>query len=208
MVENGPVSKHFAIDVEDFSRFLPGREAPVWWAIVGLILIEMAVVSAFVMSYFYLQMQHDPWPPAETPVPDVVLPTWSLIVMLSSCFTMYRAGRAINKDRVRAFYLYTFASVGLACVVLLIRWQKFEKLEFRWDENVYGSFVWTLSGFHFIHVVSAAIGTLVIAVLGTLGYFNKKRQIGVVVDTLYWNFVAIAWIPFYLALYWAPRWFG
>lgn len=207
MAEQTTIPKRFVIDAEPLSRFLPGREAQIWWGIVGLILIEMTVVSAFVISYFYIQMQHDPWPPAETPVPDVVLPTWSLIVMLSSCITMYLAGRAIDQDRVRAFYLYTFVSVFLACVVLLIRWKKFEKLEFRWDDNVYGSMVWTLSGFHFIHVVSAAIGTFVIAVLGTLGYFNKKRQIGVVVDTLYWNFVAIAWIPFYLALYWAPRWF-
>lgn len=205
MADELAAHKKFVMDVEPLSRFLPGREAQIWWGIVGLILIEMTVVSGFVISYFYLQMQNHPWPPTATPIPEVVLPTWSLTIMLGSCITMYLAGRAINQDRVRPFYLYTFTSVFLGCVVLLVRWQQFEKLEFRWDENVYTSFVWTISGFHFIHVVSAAFGTFVIGILGTLGYFNKKRQIGVVVDTLYWNFVVIAWIPFYFVLYWAPR---
>lgn len=195
----------FVIDVADFSRFLPGREAQIWWGIVGLILIEMTVVAGFVISYFFLQMQSDAWPPAGTSVPPVLLPTVSLVMMLISCVTMYLASRAIDNNRVRRFYIYTLMSVAIACLVLFIRWQQFGELELRWDDHAYGSMVWTLSGFHFIHVVSAAIGTFVIGLFGIAGYFNKDRQIGVVVDTLYWNFVALAWVPFYFVLYWAPR---
>ena len=50
------------------------------------------------------------------------------------------------------------------------------------------------------------IGTAVVVLLGALGFFTQKRQIAVVVDTLYWYFVGLVWIPFYLVLYWAPRW--
>jgi cytochrome c oxidase subunit III len=90
-------------------------------------------------------------------------------------------------------------------VVLVIRWQQFQNFEFSLDQHVYGSLVWTISGFHFLHVVSAAIGTAVVAILGMMGFFSSTQRIGVVVDTLYWNFVALAWIPFYLILYWVPR---
>lgn len=201
------MSERFVIDVSDFSRYTKGHDAPVWWGILGLILIEMSVVSAFTISYLYLQMSNDQWPPPGVAVPAVVLPTITLLLMLVSCVTMYLAGRAIDKNRVKAFVIYTFTSVFLAFTTLAVRWNKFHALEFRWDEHVYGSLVWTITGFHFIHVVSAAIGTAVIGLLGVLGYFNSNRQIGVVVDTMYWNFVALAWIPFYLVLYWAPRWF-
>lgn len=199
------IEERFVIDVTDFSRHTNGSDAPVWWGIIGLILIEMSVVSAFVVSYFYLQMMNDQWPPEGMPLPDLFLPTLSLILLLTSCFTMYLASRALRKNQVKRFVTCTLTSVGLACVVLIIRWQKIQKFEFRWDEHVFGSLVWTINGFHFIHVVSAAIGTAVIGLLGIFGYFNKQRQIGVVVDTLYWNFVALAWIPFYFVLYWAPR---
>jgi cytochrome c oxidase subunit 3 len=205
MAQLGELSIRRAVDAREFTRFPLRRVSPMWWGIIGLIVIEMTVVAGFVVSYFYLQMRAGQWPPPDVPLPDVVIPTFSLVLLLISCVTMYFAGRAIDRNQVKRFVAYTLASVGLACMVLLLRWQKFHELNFRWDEHVYGSLVWTISGFHFVHVVSAAIGTFAIALFGMAGYFNKQRQIGVVVDTMYWNFVAIAWIPFYFILYWVPR---
>jgi cytochrome c oxidase subunit 3 len=195
----------YPIDASHLSRFTKGRDAPIWWGIVGLIAIELTVVSAFTVSYFYLVMVNETWPPEGTSVPSAVLPTITLVVMLVSCGTMYLAGKAINANRVRAFVICTFASVFLACSALAVRWVRLTSFEVSWDENVYGSLLWTLTGFHFLHIVSAAIGTAVIGLLGVMGYFNRDRQIGVVVDTLYWNFVALAWVPFYFVLYWSPR---
>lgn len=207
MVPDKAVREIFAVDAANLSRFTTGKDAPIWWGIVGLILIEITVVTVFSTSCLYLQMVNETWPPASTEVPDLLLPTLSLIIMLISCITMWLAGRAINENSSKRFAFYTAVSVLMAGVVLLIRWQKFQKFEFRWDENAYASMVWILTGFHFLHVVSAAIGTAVISYLGMLGFYNKDRQIGVVVDTLYWNFVAVAWIPLYFVLYWAPRLF-
>ena len=195
----------FVVDASHLNRLPAGEDAPVWWGIIGLILIEMSVMFAFVISGFYLQMMNEPWPPAGMNVPDRLLPTVSMGLMLVSCVTMYLASQAINKDRTRAFVIYTFISVALAGLTLITRWQQLAGLEFRWDQHVYGSLVWTISGFHFLHVVSAAIGTAVIGLLGTRGFFNHQRKIGVVVDTMYWNFVALAWLPLYFVLYWAPE---
>lgn len=195
----------FGYDATALTRLSHSRGAPIWWGIIGLILIELSVVSAFSISYFYLQMMNDTWPPLGLAPENLTIPTITLTLMLSSCVTMYLAGRAIDKDKVRRFVVYTFTSVALAGTVLLLRWQQFDEFDVRWDEHVYGSLLWTISGFHFIHVVSAAIGTAVIGGLGMLGFFTRERQLGVVVDTLYWNFVAIAWIPFYFVLYWVPR---
>jgi cytochrome c oxidase subunit 3 len=195
----------FSVDATDLSRFHGGTDAPVWWGIVGLILIEMSVVAAFVISYFYLVMVNPSWPPTGHPASELLWPTASMMLLLVSCVTMYLAGKSVNQDRITAFVCYTWASVALASVVLVIRWQQFQTFDFSWNDHVYGSLVWTISGFHFLHVVSAATGTSVVALLGMLNFFNSKQRIGVVVDTLYWNFVALAWIPFYLILYWVPR---
>jgi cytochrome c oxidase subunit III len=196
---------NYSIDASQFSRFHSRTDAPVWWGIVGLIMIEMSVVVAFVISYLYLLLMSSQWPPVAHEVSSLTLPTATLVLLLISCFTMYMAGKEINRDHVRAFVLYTAASVLLACICLVLRWLQFEQFDFRWDSHVYGSLMWTISGFHFIHVVSAAIGTAVVAILGCYGFFNRNQKIAVVVDTLYWNFVAIAWIPFYIILYWVPR---
>ena len=193
------------VDVSNFSRHLNGHNAPIWWGIIGLILIELSVVSAFTVTYLYLYMQHPQWPPNDIPAPPLLIPTWSMILMLLSCVTMYLAGKAVEKNQAKHFVVYTFASVVMACSVLWIRWLQFDNFEMRWDQHVYGSLLWTISGFHFIHIVSAAIGTAAIGLFGMAGFYTRQRQIGVVVDTMYWNFVAFAWLPFYLVLYFFPR---
>ncbi|WAJ71669.1 cytochrome c oxidase subunit 3 [Catenovulum adriaticum] len=193
------------IDVSNFSRHLNGRNAPIWWGIIGLILIELSVVSAFTVTYLYLYMQHPQWPPNDIELPPLLIPTWSMILMLLSCVTMYLAGKSVEKSQPKGFVIYTFASVFMALLVLWIRWGQFDNFSMSWNEHVYGSLLWTISGFHFIHIVSAAIGTAAIGFFGVAGFYTKQRQIGVVVDTMYWNFVALAWLPFYFVLYYFPR---
>lgn len=193
-------------DVSDFPRLVPSSKAPIWWGILGLILIEATVVVSFIATYFYLLIMNAQWPPAGVGSSELFFPTLSLGLLLASCGTMWWAGRVIRKDRKVQFLTGIFASVFLASAVLVLRWQQFQNFEFRWDAHAYGSIVWTINGFHFIHVVSAAIGTAVVGILGLMKFFNPQRQIGVIVDTLYWYFVAIAWIPFYIVLYWVPRW--
>lgn len=194
------------IDVRALPRFQRGNEAPLWWGIVLLIAIEATVVANFVASYLYLRMEAPQWPPAGIEPPPLLWPTISLVLLLSSCVTMWLAGRFINQDRRWPFVAAIWASVALDSLVLLLRWWQFEQFQVGMRASAYGSILWTITGFHFVHVVSAVIGTAVVGVLGMLGFFNSKRQIAVVVDTMYWYFVSIAWVPFYLVLYWVPRW--
>lgn len=200
------VRERVVIDVSAFSRFNPGRQAPVWWGMVGLILVEASVIAGFLATYFYLMMMSESWPPEGIAPPPLLLPTVSLVLMLISAGAMVWGGKLIVREKYNLFVVAMFTAVGLAFTVLALRWHQFQNFEVRWDENAYGSVVWTLMGFHFTHVVSAAIGTAVVGILGIKRYFNPQQQIGVIVDTLYWNFVALAWIPLYVTLYWVPRW--
>ena len=93
----------------------------------------------------------------------------------------------------------------MASIVLVLRSLELMAHDFAWDNHPYGSIVWTMTGFHFVHVVSAIVGTAAVTWLAWRGYFTRERQLGVVVDTLYWYFVAGIWIPLYLVLYWEPR---
>jgi cytochrome c oxidase subunit III len=193
------------LDLGGLSRFQKGPEAPLWWGIVGLILVESSVVSGFIAAYFYLRFVPES-AAAELPPPDLFWPTVNVALLLASCATMWAAGRLISRDRVRPFVLAVAASVLLAALTLPLRWWQFGRLGFAWNEHAYGSIVWTITGFHFMHVVSAVIGTAIVALLGMRGFFSSRQQIAVVVDTLYWYFVAAVWVPLYVVLYWSPRW--
>ena len=95
--------------------------------------------------------------------------------------------------------------IVLALIFLAIKSYEYSSLEYRWNSHAYGSIVWAISGFHALHVVALVLKTIVVASLGWLGYFNKQRRLGVIVNGIYWHFVVIVWIPLYLVLYWSPR---
>lgn len=194
-----------SVDVSHLTRFAHRRH-PLWWGIVGAVTIELTVVSALIVSYFYLRAgAPESWPPPGVAPPELLLPTINLVLLLCSAGTMYWAGWGINRENQTILTLGTGLSVLLASIVLVLRAIQLWQLDFRWDSHPYGSIIWTISGFHFAHVLSAIVGTAVVTLLSWRGYFTSTRQLGVVVDTLYWYFVAGAWIPFYLVIYWTPR---
>ncbi|TFL18362.1 cytochrome c oxidase subunit 3 [Jannaschia formosa] len=192
------------VDAAELSRFAP-HDHPLWWGILGAVAIEAAVVANLLTSYFYLAAQAEAWPPDGVDPPALLWPTLVLFVLPLSSLTMWWAGKGSDAGRRRQLALGVTASVGLASLALVFRSIQIAEFDIRWDEHAYGSILWAVTGFHYTHVVSAIVGTAVVAVLAWRGYFTPERQLGVVVDTLYWYFVAGVFLPIYLVLYWAPR---
>ena len=193
------------VDAAELSRLTPHTH-PLWWGVAGAVAIEAAVVANLLTSYFYLMAQNDDWPPQGHDPPDLLWATIILLILPLSSVTMWWAGRGADRDRKTQLAWGVTLSCILATLALGVRGLQFAAFEIRWDEHAYGSILWAITGFHFTHVVSAILGTAVVAVLAWRDYFTPERQLGVVVDTLYWYFVAGIFAPIYLVLYWAPRW--
>lgn len=193
------------IDVADLPRLTSDHRHPLWWGILGLIGIELTVVSAFAVSALYVMVLSPPWPPAGVSLPPLLWESVNVGLLLASAAAMWWAGRGISRGDNRVLIIGLGLALLLDTLVLVFRWIQLQSLDFGWNEHAFGSFVWTLSGFHFAHVASAIVGTAVVEVLAVRGFWTRERQLAVVVDTLYWYFVSFAWIPLYLAIYWAPR---
>ncbi|MGQ9371760.1 cytochrome c oxidase subunit 3 [Azospirillum sp. ST 5-10] len=192
------------VDVAGLSRFAGSRH-PLWWGVLGLIAIELSVVTAFIASYFYLRVNAAHWPPPGVEPPPLLWASVNVGLLLASMVTMWWASWGINRGNQRVLVWGVSLSVLLHCLVLVLRGLEMARFPYRWDEHAYASIVWAITGFHFTHVASAIVGSAAIAVLAAMGYFTKERQLAVIVDTLYWYFVCSVWIPFYLVLYWSPR---
>ncbi|SFQ08437.1 cytochrome c oxidase subunit 3 [Tranquillimonas alkanivorans] len=193
-----------AVDASDITRFAPHTH-PLWWGILAAVAIEAAVVANLLTSYFYLWARTDAWPPEGVEPPPLLWPTLILVVLPLSSVTMWWAGKGSDAGRMRQLALGVSASVLLACVAIGFRSIQIAQFDILWSDHAYGSILWAITGFHYTHVVSAIVGTAAVAILAWMGYFTPERQLGVVVDTLYWYFVAGVYLPIYLVLYWAPR---
>jgi cytochrome c oxidase subunit III len=199
------------LDVRDWERCEAGRAHPFWWGILGLIVVEATVVLTMLASFFYLwTMALDttsgvhPWSPPDGQVPPLLYPSLDVGLLLVCAASMWYSGVAIRKELPGLN-----ASFAVCCLcapaVLWLRWEQFKLFSFSWKDSAYASMVWLFTGFHFLHVTSALIGTAVIAIAAYRGFYNKHRSIGVDVDTNYWYFVSFAWIPMYIAIYWLPQ---
>jgi heme/copper-type cytochrome/quinol oxidase subunit 3 len=172
----------------------------------------MTVVACFIVGYFYLWIvnvaeDRTGWPPRGTGLPPVLYPGLNIGLLAICALSMYYGGIVMEKGRGIAFAWTVVVCCVAAAVLLWLRWLQFEALPFALGDNAYASFVWLMSGFHFLHVLSALLGTAAIGWLAVKGYFTARRRIAVQVDTMYWYFVALAWVPMYVVLYWLPRWF-
>lgn len=196
-----------AIDAGRFSPYNFGSQAPVWWGMIGLIVIESTVFGSLIASYFYLGMGHEDWPPPGIKDPDLLLPTIGTAALLLSSVPMLWADRGIRRGELFPLRIGLLISLVLGLVFLGLKVVEYSDVEYRWDSHAYGSIVWIIIGFHGTHVVALALKTVVVSALAWLGFFTRERRLGVTTNGLYWHFVVIVWIPLYLVLYWSPRLF-
>jgi cytochrome c oxidase subunit III len=199
------VTTRYVLDVAKLPRVLPARPHPLWFGIVGLIAIESTVFASFLTSYFYLGIWNRPWPPVEVDALPLLLPTVVVLLLGVSSAAMIWSGKGAERGDDRATWLGIAIAVGFGFLALALRWFNLATLAFRWDSHAYGSFVWTITGLHFAHVLASGLGTAVVGYLAWRGYFDPRRRLAVVADAMYWQFVVIIWIPVYVVLYWGPR---
>lgn len=198
------------VDVTGWTRYHADQRHPFWWGILGLIAIEVTVIATFLASFFYLWIVNVAegrmgWPPGGTELPPLLYPSINTALLIVCSLAMYYGGIVMQKGQNWRFFWSVVVCCVAGAIVMVLRWLQFLELPFLWNENTYASFVWVLTGFHLMHVISAVLGTAVIGWLAAKGYYTEQRRIGVQVDTMYWYFVSGIWIPIYFVLYWTPR---
>jgi heme/copper-type cytochrome/quinol oxidase subunit 3 len=193
------------IDVSHLSPYNFGSQGPLFWGMLGIILIESVVFSCLIATYFYMRMRAPSWPPPGIENPDLLLPTIATVILLVSSAPIHWGDTGIERGDNRALRFGMLAGIVLALAFLSVKAYEYSHLPYRWDSHAYGSIVWAISGFHALHVTALVLKTIVVDLLAWRGYFNPRRRLGVTINGIYWHFVVAVWIPLYFLLYWSPR---
>jgi cytochrome c oxidase subunit III len=202
------------IDVSKLPDNAMDAHAPLWWGNLLMILIETMTMALLIATYFYVRRNFWEWPPPRVdagpplldPVPKLGFATVNIILLLVSCIPMYltdQFARGLQRGKV-IFGLLVMTLIAI--VSLWLRWHEFDAVHFRWDDNAYGSVVWTLLGMHFFYIL-IGIGEFLVMAAWALRYpFEEKHALDVTLMGGYWYWVAGIWLPTYVILYWYPRW--
>lgn len=193
-----------ALDVSELPEYGFGHRSLLWWGTFCMIAIEGTMFALVIASYMYLKGRSPQWPPAVAP-PQLLWGTVNLVVMLASTIPNALTKKAAEKFSLSGVRLWMSVCMVFALAFNIIRFVEFSALNVRWDENAYGSVVWTLLGFHTVHVLTDFLDSGVLWILLFVGPVDEHRFIDLSENAMYWYFVVLAWIPVYAVIYLAPR---
>lgn len=196
----------FTLDASGLTRSAGDHRHPLLWGFLGMIAIETTIFATLVVSFFYLRMGADSWPPEPLSPPELMLPTLNSLILVASSGVMHWADKKIRKGEQRQLALGLTTGVVMALAFLALKaYEYLHHVSYQWDDHAYGSIVWTIIGFHSAHVMALVLKTIVVAILAWRSYFTQEWRLAITTNGIYWHFVVIIWIPLYVVLYLSPR---
>jgi heme/copper-type cytochrome/quinol oxidase subunit 3 len=201
------------IDVSGLPDSEMDHRASIWWGNLLLLAIESTMFALLLASYFYLRGNFTGWPPPQTnwaiaryhSAPALLIPTVNLVVIILSAVPMLVADRFALRMNCRAVQLGLIGCLALGIAAIWLRFHELWQLNFRWDDNAYGSIVWTTIGLHLTHLfVGSLENALMLAWLLRHG-LDRKHARDVRVNAVYWYWIVGIWIGLYAILIIGPH---
>ena len=163
---------------------------------------ELMFFSGLFAAYFSIRSAavHQWPPPGDTlDVPPVAVAT--ILLVLSSFTMQYGVHRAVKGSKwgFLGWLAMTFVLGGL-----------FEGMQisdylgrpFGIDTDAYGSCFYTLTGFHFLHVLGGLVGMMFIGARAMkTRRFGHRTVPAIEFLSYYWHFVDVVWIALFLAIF-------
>lgn len=193
------------LDLRNLERDVPGPRSGAWLGMLLFIVIEATVVAAMLTSHLYYRLAaREGWPPPGVEPSALLRPSLALAALLASRTVVWAldGGRGASRARARLSW-----GAGMALVVAYAVTTAFDLAlaPYRGSDHIYGSVVWTTSGYQLLHA-------LVLLLLATWAALAEGRRasgrssaVAASVTRLYWTFVALAAVPNYLVLYVMPH---
>ena len=185
-------------DVED-----PGAsQGRMLLAVKLAILSEIMLFGALFAAYFVIRGASLGWPPrGGVERPDLVLPGFNTLLLVSSSVTMQLAVRAVRAgDRSRILRRLGLTLL-LGAAFITIQGYEFSTNGFGLDAGVFGSTFYILTGFHGAHVLAGLALIGIVANRARRGLVSADHPTAVEGASYYWHFVDAVWVFLFSTLY-------
>jgi cytochrome c oxidase subunit III len=179
---------------------LPHAKLGMW----AFLASEIMLFGGLISSYVILRSgsAHMVIPPRT--MMGVPLATVNTFVLITSSVTMVLALAAIKAGEMDKYMRYLAATFGGGIGFLMIKAYEYNH---KWHEgitlssNLFGSFYFTLTGLHAIHVIGGMGIMAYLMWAGSKGYQNAHNYDRVEAGGLYWHFVDLVWVILFPLLY-------
>jgi len=204
-----------SIDVSKLPPQVMDKRSPIWWGNLLLLVIETTMFALLIATYFYLRVvDFQQWPPPRVnttpilqhPVPLLAIPTVNLVlILLSLAPAIWVSGSCLRRQTTPAkIGLVILCILGVIAIVL--RFQEFQAIQFKWNDNAYAGIVWLILGMHLAHLITGTCENALMTVWIFLKGMDDKHARDIHVTGIYWYWIVGIWVLLYVIVYWVPRW--
>jgi heme/copper-type cytochrome/quinol oxidase subunit 3 len=172
----------------------------IWSFLASEIMLFGGLISAYVI--LRSGSAHMVVPPRS--MMGVPLATFNTMALITSSVTMVLALAAIQEGNIPRFQRWILCTIGGGLTFLCVKAYEYHH---KWEEgitissNLFGSFYYTLTGLHVLHVTGGLILMVYILIAGSRGQFTPESHDRVECAGLYWHFVDLVWVILFPILY-------
>jgi cytochrome c oxidase subunit 3 len=165
---------------------------------------EIMLFGGLISAYVILRSgsAHMAVPPRS--MMGVPLATFNTFALICSSVTMVLALAAIQEGSIERFKKWILCTIGGGLIFLCVKAYEYHH---KWEEgitlssNLFGSFYYTLTGLHVLHVTGGLVLMAYIFWAGSKGEFTPDSHDRVECAGLYWHFVDLVWVILFPILY-------
>ena len=179
--------------------------APGWWALVVSLLIDGSLFASLVFAYFYLWLGAPAWPPPSSEVGGWLLPAVAVALLVASEPAMRWALHSGDRGfpmRLRAGLLL---AVGLGTAFLVLHGLALDATIGAPQAHAYASVVWTLAGFHGVHLLVGVLIAVFVWARSRAGYVDAKRRLEPRIAAAYWRYAVAQGVVAWAVIHVFPR---
>jgi cytochrome c oxidase subunit III len=173
-------------------------------AMIGVVVAETMLFVGFIGMFLVFRLSAPAWPPPNLPRLPLVVTGINSIVLFASMIPMTLALRAVRRDDtegVRRNVRLTAILGSLFLVVQGFEWMRLVGHGLTLGSSIYGGTFYVLIGCHAVHVLTAVLWLVVVALLATRGRFTADRHDGLEMCGIYWYFVSGLWAVLFPLVY-------
>jgi cytochrome c oxidase subunit I+III len=176
---------------------LAARNAPGWWALVITLLIDGSLFASLVFAYFYLWLGAPVWPPVGAVVVTGVWPAFAAGLLIAGEVVMrlgWHAHRRNAPVRFRGSLVLAslFATGFIAAQAFVLSGSAGDP-----GAHAYSSIVWTLAGFHAVHMIVAVLIAMFVWLRSRAGFVDAVCALDARIVAAFWRYTTaqgvIAW---------------
>lgn len=138
---------------------------------------------------------------------DIVKTGIFSLFLFASSFTVWRAGKNMEKRNHKGLITWLIITIVLGAVFLVGQGAEYLNLlsqNVTVSSNLFGTTFFTLTGFHGLHVLIGLIMLTILSGLAIAGDFKGPHSAAVEAISLYWHFVDVVWVFVFSVIYlWA-----